>query len=75
MRLTLMCLRFACILCRGRDDSAIPAFRLSGSDNTITVALPGEWVDAHPLTVFDLQQEARDLKGIGLIFQVEAGAA
>lgn len=75
LRLTLMCLRFACILCRGRDDSAIPAFRLSGSDNTITVALPGEWVDAHPLTVFDLQQEARDLKGIGLIFQVETGAA
>jgi exopolyphosphatase/guanosine-5'-triphosphate,3'-diphosphate pyrophosphatase len=75
LRLTLMCLRFACILCRGRDDSAIPGFRLSGSDNTITVALPREWAESHPLTIFDLQQESRDLKTIGLQFQVETGAA
>ena len=70
-----MCLRFACILCRSRDDAAIPGFRLSGSDNMMTVALPREWAESHPLTIFDLQQESRDLKAIGLQFQVEAGGA
>jgi len=75
LRLTLMCLRFACILCRSRDDAAVPGFRLIGSDDRMTVALPRDWVESHPLTVFDLQQEAKDLKAIGLQFQVETGGA
>jgi hypothetical protein len=32
-----------------------------------------EWAAAHPLTVFDLQQETKDLKSIGLQFQVDTG--
>jgi len=75
LRMTLMCLRFACILCRSRDDTAIPAFRLSGRDTTITVSFPADWVSAHPLTMFDLQQEAKDLKAIGLQLRIEAGSA
>jgi len=74
LRMTLMCLRFACILCRSRDDSAIPEFRLTGSDNVITVGFSPAWVAAHPLTVFDLQQESRDLKAIGLQFRIDAEA-
>jgi exopolyphosphatase/guanosine-5'-triphosphate,3'-diphosphate pyrophosphatase len=73
LRMTLMCLRLACILCRSRDDSAIPAFRLSGTDNMMTIGLPRDWVATHPLTVFDLQQEAKDLKAIGLQFHVDTG--
>jgi exopolyphosphatase/guanosine-5'-triphosphate,3'-diphosphate pyrophosphatase len=73
LRMTLLCLRLACILCRSRDDSAIPAFRLSGTDNVMTIGLPQEWAAAHPLTVFDLQQESKDLKSIGLQFRVDAG--
>ena len=72
LRMTLMCLRFACILCRSRDDAALPSFRLSGSDNRITVGFPEEWMEAHPLTMFDLQQESRALKSIGLRFRVNA---
>jgi len=75
LRITLLCLRFACILCRSRDDSAIPGFRLSGSDNSITVSFPPDWAAAHPLTVFDLQQEARDLRAIGLQLRIDPGAA
>ena len=71
LRMTLLCLRIGCILCRSRDDAAIPAFRLSVSDNTITVGLPSDWMEAHPLTLFDLQQEARDLKATGLVFRLE----
>ena len=31
-------------------------------------------MEAHPLTVFDLQQEARDLRAIGLQLRVEPAA-
>lgn len=70
LRMTLLCLRIGCILCRSRDDTALPAFRLNVSDNTVTVGLPTDWMEAHPLTLFDLQQEARDLKATGLLFRL-----
>jgi exopolyphosphatase/guanosine-5'-triphosphate,3'-diphosphate pyrophosphatase len=66
LRMTLMCLRFACILCRSRDDAAIPVFRLSGTDHKLTLSLSSDWVATHPLTVFDLQQESKDLNPLGL---------
>jgi exopolyphosphatase/guanosine-5'-triphosphate,3'-diphosphate pyrophosphatase len=74
LRMSLFCLRLACILCRSRDDGAVPDFRLSGSDNMITLAFPADWMESHPLTLFDLQQEARDLRAIGLNFRVNRPA-
>jgi exopolyphosphatase/guanosine-5'-triphosphate,3'-diphosphate pyrophosphatase len=70
LRMTLFCLRFACILCRSREDDAIPEFRLSGSDVMLAASFPEEWQDKHPLTMFDLRQESKDLQSIGLNFQV-----
>ena len=70
LRMTLICLRFASILCRSREDEAIPSFRLSGGDSMITVSFPDKWKESHPLTVFDLQQESKDLESIGLHFRV-----
>lgn len=70
LRMTLMCLRFACILCRSRDQETLPAFRLSGSDNRITVGFGESWMEDHPLTMFDLQQESKILKSAGLKFQI-----
>jgi exopolyphosphatase/guanosine-5'-triphosphate,3'-diphosphate pyrophosphatase len=75
LRMTLLCLRLAGILCRGRDDNAIPGFRLGGADGTITADLPAHWIESHPLTVFDLQQEARDLKATGLQLEVNPVSA
>jgi len=71
LRVTLMCLRFACILCRSRDDTAIPAFRLRASDNMLIAEFAADWVASHPLTAFDLQQETKDLKAVALQFRVE----
>jgi exopolyphosphatase/guanosine-5'-triphosphate,3'-diphosphate pyrophosphatase len=70
LRMTLFCLRFACILCRSRDDRALPDFTLSASDHTLTVSFSDEWRETHPLTLFDLQQEGRDLEAIGLSLRV-----
>jgi len=70
LRVTLVCLRFACILCRSRDSESLPRFRLSGGDNRITVGFDEAWMQAHPLTLFDLEQESRALARIGIRFQV-----
>lgn len=75
LRVTLFCLRFACILCRSRDSQALPDFRLGGSDNRITVVFDGEWARQHPLTVFDLQAEAKALAPTGIDFRVSLGPA
>ena len=70
LRMTLFCLRFACILCRSRDDQTSPTFRMSGGASMITASFPEEWKKSHPLTMFDLRQEAGDLESIGLQFRV-----
>ncbi len=70
LRMTLFCLRFACILCRTRDDSSIPAFKLSGSNNMITVNFADDWKTNHPLTMTDLEQESTNLKSVELRFSV-----
>jgi exopolyphosphatase/guanosine-5'-triphosphate,3'-diphosphate pyrophosphatase len=70
LRMTLFCLRFACILCRSRDEASLPEFRLSGGDSRITAAFDDEWMESHPLTLFDLREEAKQLAAIGLKFNV-----
>jgi exopolyphosphatase/guanosine-5'-triphosphate,3'-diphosphate pyrophosphatase len=70
LRMTLFCLRFACVLCRTRDEKSIPEFMLSGTDNRITVDFPQEWKENHPLTMADLRLETQQLKAVGLQFQV-----
>jgi exopolyphosphatase/guanosine-5'-triphosphate,3'-diphosphate pyrophosphatase len=70
LRGTLFCLRFACILCRTRDDRAIPRFKLSGSENMLTADFPDDWKEHHPLTFADLEQESLQLQPIGLNFKV-----
>ncbi|NNK51030.1 MAG: exopolyphosphatase, partial [Xanthomonadales bacterium] len=70
LRMTLFCLRFACILSRSREEEEIPPFRLSSGDNTVTTSFSEQWIEKHPLTMFDLQQESRDLAAIGLQFRI-----
>jgi exopolyphosphatase/guanosine-5'-triphosphate,3'-diphosphate pyrophosphatase len=71
LRVTLFCLRFACILCRTRDDTAVPAFKLRTLDHVISVSFSEDWIDTHPLTIADLQQEYGQLEAVGLRFTVE----
>ncbi len=70
LRMTLFCLRFACILCRTRDDSSLPPFKFSGTDNMITVNFPDDWKAGHPLTMADLEHESHALQAVDLQFQV-----
>lgn len=66
LRLTMLCLRLACILSRSRDDRAIPEFTLRADDANVTLKLPPEWRKSHPLTMTDLHQETAQLRALGL---------
>ena len=70
LRHTLFCLRLACILCRTRDDQAVPGFTLQAGDERIRLGLPPEWRQSHPLTMSDMQQEITQLRPIGLHFNL-----
>lgn len=74
LRMTLFCLRFAWVLCRTRDSSAIPEFRLEVDDDAVVAVLDGAWMAAHPLTTADLRSESQQLRAIGVEFAVSDSA-
>lgn len=70
LNIGLVCLRLAWVFCRTRDDDAIPEPRIKLSGNTVFLALPAGWMEAHPLTVADLSFEQRALKTTGLQLKI-----
>jgi exopolyphosphatase/guanosine-5'-triphosphate,3'-diphosphate pyrophosphatase len=43
---------------------ALPKIELSASDNALTISFPEQWLDQHPLTLADLEQERDYLQAI-----------
>lgn len=70
LRLLLFCLRFACIICRTRNDSAVPDFRMHRDGRQVFIHVSPEWAMAHPLTLADLEQERTQLKRVGLLLDI-----
>jgi exopolyphosphatase/guanosine-5'-triphosphate,3'-diphosphate pyrophosphatase len=71
LRVLLVCLRFACIVCRTREDADISAFALRRSGARITMSFERGWADGHPLTITDLEQERLALKVLGLFLDIQ----
>jgi exopolyphosphatase/guanosine-5'-triphosphate,3'-diphosphate pyrophosphatase len=61
----IVLLRLAVLLHRGRSANAVPQIELQAKARTVELAFPKGWLDAHPLTAADLEQEVDYLKGIG----------
>ena len=63
-------LRFAVVLNRARADHFLPSIDTQAEGDALTVAFPPGWLDAHPLTRADLEQERTYLAaaGVGLRF-------
>ena len=59
-------LRLSVLLHRSRQLDGAPAFSLQAQEDQINLEFPGGWLDAHPLTRADLEQEAAFLKGAKL---------
>jgi exopolyphosphatase/guanosine-5'-triphosphate,3'-diphosphate pyrophosphatase len=63
-------LRLAVLLHRGRSNVALPDIKLGARADSLEIRFPPEWLDDHPLTVADLQQEIENLKGVGFRLRV-----
>jgi len=55
-------LRLSVVLHRSRSTAALPAFELAASEKALRLRFPDGWLDEHPLTRADLEQEAGYLK-------------
>lgn len=73
LRLLLFCLRFACVLCRTRDDAALPGFRLTRNGHQLTLRVDADWAMTHPLTIADLESERAQLRVMGLRLDLSLG--
>ena len=73
-RLLALCvlLRLAVVLHRGRTEDVLPAFGITLRGNRIQLSFPGWWLNDHPLTQLDLDQEAAYLSAVPLRLTVAA---
>jgi len=69
LRLILI-LRIATRLHRTRSPKALPFFRITANSDELTITLPSEWLEEHPLTGSDLEEEAARLDGSGYQLKV-----
>ncbi len=58
-------LRLATTLHRSRSPQALPDFKLSARKKSLRIEFPGQWLDEHPLTQADLEEEADYLTAAG----------
>lgn len=70
-RLTAL-LRLAALLQRARTTDALPPLELVADDKSLRLELPSDWLDQHPLTRADLEQERDYFKILDLKLQVRA---
>ena len=59
-------LRLSVVLNRSRADDFLPGVEALAQGEVLTVAFPPGWLDAHPLTRADLEQEQAYLAAVGI---------
>jgi len=60
----MVLLRLAALLHRSRVDEKVPKLGVAGGERSLTLSLPERWLDSHPLTQTDLEQERSYLEAI-----------
>jgi exopolyphosphatase/guanosine-5'-triphosphate,3'-diphosphate pyrophosphatase len=63
MRLAIL-LRIAVTLNRGRAEMPLPSIKITAGKSSVTMNVPHDWLDHHPLTRVDLKSEAAYLSAI-----------
>ena len=58
-------LRIAVLLHRGRSNDRKPKLKLKVDSSSIHITFPDDWLDDHPLTVVEMEQESKYLRNIG----------
>ncbi|VAW58874.1 Exopolyphosphatase [hydrothermal vent metagenome] len=64
-------LRLSVIFHRSRTDSPLPVIEIRVNQHELFLKLPDRWLNEHPLTINDLQQEAGYLRAIDLKLRTE----
>jgi len=70
----VFCLRIAALFYRSRVDVELPHIACKSTDSGYQLALPNDWLEAHPLTAAALERESEDWRAVGLRFDVRAAA-
>lgn len=68
----MILLRLAALLHRSRVDERVPKLGIEGSDRGLKLTLPEKWLQSHPLTSTDLDQEHDYLAAIDFRLTVRA---
>jgi exopolyphosphatase/guanosine-5'-triphosphate,3'-diphosphate pyrophosphatase len=69
----IVLLRLAVLLHRGRSTTALPMLELTATPKSLEVRFPARWLNEHPLTLADLQQEVDYLRTSGFRLRVFSG--
>ena len=69
MRLAVL-LRLAVVLRRNRIGEPLPRITLQADGNRMKMSIPPEWLNAHPLTRLDLEQESNFLEAVPLRLEI-----
>ena len=67
----LFCLRLAHVICRRRDDDAIPDISVKESSDGFILKVPKSWASKNPLTQFGLEKESSDWEKVGREYQIQ----
>ena len=62
-------LRLAVLIHRGRTPNIKPRPRLVANGDHLELSFPNRWLDAHPLTRLELEQEAQALTAAGITLE------
>ncbi|MGC3979851.1 MAG: exopolyphosphatase [Steroidobacteraceae bacterium] len=69
--LLIVLLRLAVLLNRGRSKAPLPEIKVAARLRTLELGFPARWLDDHPLTRADLEQETDLLKAVGFKLKFE----
>lgn len=71
LRCLLPLLRIALRLRRDRTDKELPKPKLTASGSRLQLAFPSDWLEAHPLTATDLEDEVQQLGAFGIVLDLK----
>jgi exopolyphosphatase/guanosine-5'-triphosphate,3'-diphosphate pyrophosphatase len=66
----IIALRLSALFCRSRGHVVQPEIRARATDRGFELALPGAWLEQHPLTEAALEAEADEWRAVGLELEV-----
>jgi len=67
----IVVLRLAVLVHRGRSPTTIPKVGLQAKGRSLALQFPRGWLDAHPLTQADLEQEVEYLREVGFRLRLD----